>query len=142
MTRRTYLLDVNLLIALTNENHADHQRAHGWFTTVQSWATTPLTESAFVRLMLNPLVAGRKLARTDVIAALQALRSWSGHTFLPDDSSLAESAVDLISLIGYRQVTDFHLLNLAASHQALFATLDADFAAALIAEDRSRLTLV
>lgn len=65
-TERSYLLDVNVLIALTNPNHIHHDAAHRWLAGVvghATWATTPLTEAAFLRLMLNPAVTGRRCTR-------------------------------------------------------------------------------
>jgi len=44
--------------------------------------------------------------------------------FVPDDTSLADPAIDLIALSGYRQVTDLHLVNLAARHGLRLVTFD------------------
>ena len=132
----TYLLDVNVLIALTSRGHILHQHAHQWFDGVESWATTPLTETAYVRLMLNPFVIGAELRAADVLAALATLRRWPGHVFIEDASSLAAPAIDLIGLRGQKQVTDAHLVNLAASHGAVLATLDTAIEAMLMPDDR------
>jgi predicted nucleic acid-binding protein len=37
------LLDVNVLIACVVENHADHQRAHRFLSTLERFRTTPTT---------------------------------------------------------------------------------------------------
>ncbi len=39
----TYLLDVNVLIALIDTAHVQHDAAHAWFASVGSisWATCP-----------------------------------------------------------------------------------------------------
>ncbi|MGH9896422.1 MAG: type II toxin-antitoxin system VapC family toxin, partial [bacterium] len=49
------LLDFNVLVALAWPNHVHHQAAVKWFLTNQSggWATSPLTESGFVRVSSN-----------------------------------------------------------------------------------------
>jgi hypothetical protein len=47
--------------------------------------------------------------------------------------------VDTSWLAGPSQVTDFHLLNLAAAHQLRLATFDASFARALAPGDRRHL---
>jgi hypothetical protein len=39
----------------------------------------------------------------------------AGHRFVADDSSLAEPLIDLDHLNGYRQATDFRLVNLASA---------------------------
>ena len=46
----TFLLDVNVLLALSDPMHAHHEAAHRWFAQCgrQSWATCPLTENGFV----------------------------------------------------------------------------------------------
>jgi predicted nucleic acid-binding protein len=54
------LLDVNLLIALFDPAHVHHEAAHGWFARngKDCWATCPLTENAFVRILSNPAYPG------------------------------------------------------------------------------------
>jgi predicted nucleic acid-binding protein len=43
----TYLLDVNVLIALIDPAHIAFDRAHEWFDAIgrHSWATSPMTEN-------------------------------------------------------------------------------------------------
>ena len=137
-----YLLDVNVLIALTNPSHIHHTRAHAWFRRVSSWATTPVTETAFIRLMTNSAVAGRPVSREEAVDVLGALRAWPGHRFLPDDSSLADPVIDLVGLVGHRQVTDFHLVNLAAAHHMVLATFDRAIPEMLVVEDQRWVELV
>lgn len=45
-------------------------------------------------------------------------------------------------LQGYRQVTDLHLVNLAARHQAVLATLDPRLSTMLAPEDQRHVELV
>lgn len=132
----TYLLDVNILVALTRADHVHHGRAHTWFAQVDSWATTAVTESSYLRLMLNPKVAGIAYRTGDVLNTLQGLRVLPGHRYISDQSTLAESAVDLISLVGTKQVTDFHLINLAAINDVVLATFDARLPKSLSPADR------
>jgi toxin-antitoxin system PIN domain toxin len=137
-----YLLDVNVVIALTNPSHVHHQRAHQWFAGVKAWATTAITEAAFIRLMLNPAVAGRSATGAEVLSLLAALRAWPGHRFISDDSSLSEPAIDLVGLVGHRQVTDLHLVNLAARSGTVLATFDTAISGALIGADQQWVKLV
>ncbi len=53
------LLDVNVLMALFDAEHIHHEAAHDWFSDARAhgWATCPLTENGFVRLMCNPGVS-------------------------------------------------------------------------------------
>lgn len=50
----TELPDVNVLVALLQPSHVGHEMAMQWFESVESYATTPVTELGFVRLALNP----------------------------------------------------------------------------------------
>ena len=137
-----YILDVNILIALTNPAHLHHQRAHAWFSAVTAWATTSMTEASFVRLMLNPHVAGRHIPTHAVMSVLNGLRTLPGHIFLADDSTLADPVIDITALVGHNQVTDMHLVNLAARHNAVLATFDAGIPATLIPADRRYVTVI
>jgi uncharacterized protein len=53
------LLDVNVLVALFDPDHAYHEAAHQWFARhrAQGWATCPLTENGLVRVMSHPAYA-------------------------------------------------------------------------------------
>ncbi|MCL1838647.1 MAG: hypothetical protein FWG47_04950 [Propionibacteriaceae bacterium] len=137
-----YLPDINVLLALTNAGHIHHLRAHQWFSQISGWATTPFTEAGFVRLMLNPVVTGRKIAAPQVLAALAALRALPGHSFLSDTSSLGTPNIDLSGLRGHRQVTDLHLVNLAASAKLVLATFDSAIKTALLPQDQHLVELV
>lgn len=140
MTDGRYLLDVNVLLALFDPRHVHHAPAHRWFDDVTAFATTPLTETAFVRLVSNPEVGGESPATA--LAALRAIRGLPGHEFLPDDASLAEPAIGLDALVGHRQVTDFHLVGLAARHRMTLATFDAKLPRSLADPDRRRVLVV
>lgn len=141
-TDAVYLLDANVLIALANQHHVHHAAAHCWFASIGHWATTPLTETAFVRLQSNSAVTGREISCGSALAALAAMREHPGHTFLGDESSLADPSINLMSLVGFRQVTDFHLVNLCAMHGAVLATFDAKISNALVSDDRRLVEIV
>lgn len=59
----------------------------------------------------------------DARRVLVALRAVGGHRFLADDVSLVDDDVPLI--VGYRQVTDAHLLTLARRRGVRLVTFDA-----------------
>ena len=121
-----FLLDVNVLIALSWPQHVHHERAHRWFVDLgrQAWATTPVTESGFVRLSANPAIVHRPVSAADAVAALEVIRGLDGHVFLADDTSLAAPTISLTRLATSGQVTDVHLVNVAARHGAVLATFD------------------
>lgn len=129
------LPDVNVLVALLHPGHVHHQRAHEWFGDVERFATTPITECGLVRMALNPAVMGMTPRAGDALASLASLRADDRAEYLPDDSSLGDPAIDLSGLVGHRQVTDFHLVNLAAQHSARLVTFDAKLSRALTPRD-------
>jgi predicted nucleic acid-binding protein len=50
-----YLLDVNVLVALLDEDHIHHQPVTEWFDTPGlQWAVCPFTEAGFLRYMTRP----------------------------------------------------------------------------------------
>ncbi len=66
-------------------------------------------------------------ARTpqDAIALLRRLCAISGHTFWNDDVSVAqEGPSPFDAVVGYRQVTDAHLITLCIRRSGRLATFD------------------
>ncbi|MCL1800376.1 MAG: PIN domain-containing protein [Promicromonosporaceae bacterium] len=141
MTNHIAILDVNVLIALFDSRHEHHQAAHRW---LGSWsgqfATCPLTASSFIRLISNPVVGGE--TTITALKGLKEIQAHKRHQFIPDNTSLADPAIDLTNLVGYRQVTDFHLVSLAAHSGAKFATFDGKLIKALEIKDRAIIELI
>jgi toxin-antitoxin system PIN domain toxin len=124
----TALLDVNLLISLAWPNHVHHRAALSWFASRRGepWATTPFTESGFVRVSSNVAAIATAVAPSDAIAMLRQLRALPGHQFLLDDVGLVVGEhLEPGRLLDHRHVTDAHLLAVARRHGARLATLDA-----------------
>ncbi len=123
----TSLLDVNVLVALFDPAHCHHEAAHRWFEAQRGtgWATCPLTENGFVRVVSHSAYPGRRTSVADAVRRLARFRSSGGHSFWPDQVSICEpAAVDLRHLRGHRQITDLYLLLLAAHHGGRLATFD------------------
>jgi toxin-antitoxin system PIN domain toxin len=137
-----YLPDVNVLVAALVASHALHHRAAAWMDGAQRFATCPVTEAGLVRVLRNEAAMGRKITGAEAVAALKAVRAADGWEFAPDAASFAVPGVDLSGLYGYRQVTDLHLVNLAASVGAVVATLDAKLPKALVPADQALVHLV
>jgi toxin-antitoxin system PIN domain toxin len=121
------LLDVNVLISLAWPNHVAHEASINWFTSraAPGWATTPFTETGFVRVSSNrralPTATTPSLARQ----LLGSLRQQPGHHFWPDDVTLVTGDhLDLGNVAGHRQVTDAHLLALCARNEGQLVTFD------------------
>lgn len=124
----TVLLDVNLLVSLAWPNHVHHSIAQAWFQERGSdrWATTPVTEAGFVRVSSNRSAIPTAVTPSEALVLLTRVRAVNGHIFLPDDVEqlLGDGLVDGSRLVGYRLVTDAHLLAVARRHGARLATLD------------------
>ncbi|HZX70016.1 MAG TPA: TA system VapC family ribonuclease toxin [Rhodanobacter sp.] len=122
----TWLLDVNVLLALLDPTHAHHAAAHAWFATAgKSWASCNLSQNGALRIMSHPRY-GNAVASTAIAAELLAeLCSQPGHMFWPADLSLLDSPlIDRERLLTSGQVTDTYLLALAAQHGGRLATFD------------------
>jgi toxin-antitoxin system PIN domain toxin len=123
----TYLLDVNILIALIDPLHIEHNRAHEWFDAIgrHSWATSPLTENGALRVLSHPSYSNSPGSPTVIAQMLQEFCALSGHVFWPDDVSLLDPRrVDTSRLLAMTQITDSYLLSLAVAHEGQLATFD------------------
>ncbi|GAA4399065.1 TA system VapC family ribonuclease toxin [Tsukamurella soli] len=130
------LLDVNVLLALTWDQHVHHVIAHERFAELDAWSTCPATEAGLLRLLLTEQVVGRKVSGGEALGQLDAMRRVPGWSFLADAGSLAAPAIDTRVLMGRRQVTDLQLVNLAASNDTKLATFDSAIEGALVPADR------
>ena len=122
-----FLLDVNVLIALVDPAHVQHDQAHGWFARVgkKAFATCPITENGLLRIVGHPKYPNSPGPPSAVMAALVAIRALPGHHFWVDKVSLAEGEyVDASRLSSPSQVTDTYLLALAAVHGGRLASMD------------------
>lgn len=87
-------------------------------------------------------MVGDPATMASALAMLAAIRAVPGHTFLPDASSLSESFVQTDRLVTSRQVTDLHLVNLAASSNLLLVTLDTSIVTYLEPDDRTHVFVI
>lgn len=123
----TFLLDVNVLIALLDSRHVAHLPAHRWFdkTHRSSWASCPITQSGFIRIVSGPGYGERRRSVESVALALRDLTAEPGHVFWPDDLPLVGSDwIDMAAITSHGQITDSYLLALAASKGGKLATFD------------------
>jgi toxin-antitoxin system PIN domain toxin len=128
------LLDINVLLALCDPNHIDHQRVQTWFAKIgsQAWASCPITQNGFVRILSNPAYPGLTGNVSAAATLLQRLLHHKGHEFWPDDYSIVAGAVDLNRATGSKQITDLYLLGLAVRRKGRFTSLDTRMPAYLV----------
>lgn len=123
----TYLLDVNVLIALIDPSHIQHNAAHAWFASEgrKNWATCPLTENGVLRVLGHARYPNSPGTPAAIAPLIARLRSLPGHVFWADDiSPLDENLFDTSRLLAANQVTDSYLLALARFHRGKLATFD------------------
>jgi uncharacterized protein len=127
----SFLLDVNVLIALAWPRHVHHHPATRWFSDSHSegWATTPITESGFIRVSSNPRVFPDGVTPGQAAGLLTRMCAIPGHEFWLDSVSFAETPEEvLLHVHGSSTVTDAHLSLLCRSHAGTLATFDAQAA--------------
>jgi toxin-antitoxin system PIN domain toxin len=120
------LLDVNVLLALSDVAHIHHGRARSWWTGHGSagWASCPLTQNGFVRIASKPGYTNPFPLQT-ALTALATQVAQSDHEFWPDDISIADGKMfDRTFILGPNQITDVYLLALAVRNEGRLVTFD------------------
>ncbi len=127
------MLDVNVLLALSDPMHVYHEAAHRWFAErgKAAWATCPITENGFVRIASHPNYPNRPGDAPVVLAVLRRLCASQGHTFWPDAISLT-AILRPDTLLTHTQVTDVYLLGLAVAQGGKLATFDQRMPAGIV----------
>lgn len=124
---RVALLDVNVLVALFDPDHVHHDFAHDWFADQRAhgWATCPVTEAGFVRVVTNPKFRPDPPRPVEAAAQLRRFCASGHHHFWTDLVSLRdEKLFALGSARGHAQITDVYLLGLAKRMDGTLATFD------------------
>lgn len=133
--------DVNVLLALSWDQHVHHRAARRHFARIAAdWATCAITESGLLRLLLTPAVVGRPVSGSEALGFLDRIRRLPGWNWIDDNASLATAVIDTRVLVGRRQVTDLHLADLAARHGRVLCTFDAAIATTLTPADRGHIS--
>jgi uncharacterized protein len=141
----TFLLDVNVLIALVDPIHVQHEQAHEWFSSVgkKSFATCAITENGLLRIVGHPKYPNTPGAPGAVVQSLTGLRSMPGHRFWPDNISIADDAhIDATRLSSHAQVTDSYLLALARANGGRLASMDRRLVVDAVVDGRKSLELM
>ena len=120
------LLDVNVLLARFDSEHTHHQRASEWLGRheVEGWASCPLTENGFARIVTQPSYP-KGIALVSAASLLRAQIGIPGHEFWPDSLSITDLDIfDHRRILGPSQITDVYLLALAVKHEGRLVTFD------------------
>jgi toxin-antitoxin system PIN domain toxin len=141
----TFLLDVNVLIALVDQDHVHHERAHCWTDALPShqWATCPLVENAFVRITSGSKYPNRYPSAVEALAALRDNCAVPSHVFWPDDVSICQPSLwqGEAAFIG-SHLTDLYLLALAVRHGGKLASFDQRIPAHFVHHGRQALQVI
>ncbi len=125
--KASYLLDVNILIAMAWPTHSAHEKVQEWLArhAREGWATCPLTQTGFVRILSNPAFSPNALTPSEALALLQANVGHPAHMFWADELSFIQALEPFHpGLAGHRQVTDAYLLGLAIHKKGKLTTMD------------------
>lgn len=120
------LLDINVLLALMNEQHLHHQLAISWWRAnrVDGWASCPLTQNGFVRLA-SQLKLPERRSIEEVTHQLRRQLGDADHEFWPDSVSITDNTLfDISYLVGHNQITDAYILGLAVKNGGRLVTFD------------------
>lgn len=120
-----YLADLNVLIALTDENHVHFAKAMQWLdgTGYCDWGVCALTGSGLLRLLTNPKVGSLSIEVASEVLA--SLIDHPGYRFWPINDDWATLAAPFIERVfGHQQITDAYLLGLAVKEDGILVTLD------------------
>jgi len=121
------LLDVNVLIALTEPRHDGFDAAQEWFGTSgrDNWGVCPLTEIGFVRITTNPSFYPGPRTHEEATFILAELANRPGYHYWPLTESWAALTAPFSTRIsGHQQVTDAYLLGLAIKEGGVLVTFD------------------
>jgi toxin-antitoxin system PIN domain toxin len=124
LSKPKYLLDVNILIALTETEHIHHRTVMRWFNTPGlDWGLCAFSEAGFLRVSTNSKSGSNTIEESN--AVLGKLESHPGYRYWPITvgwSDLAEPFRERI--FGHQQIADAYLLGLAINENGVLVTLD------------------
>lgn len=125
MSERRYLLDVNVLIALTSTTHVRHRLVKEWFSGSPDlkWSLCAFTEAGFLRIATAPRPG--QISMIQATAILERLSQHPGCRYLPIDADWPTLVSPFFKrLYGTNQVTDAYLLGLAVRSGLVLVTMD------------------
>jgi uncharacterized protein len=124
---RRHLLDLNVLVALTDSEHRHYRKVQEWFDAhgKSDFGICPLTEAGFVRVTTNPTYPSGPRKFELATAILQMLKGHPGYWYCEMVESWDPLTAPFAARItGHQQVTDAYLLGLAIKQNGVLVTLD------------------
>lgn len=134
------LLDVNVLLALLDRDHVDHERARAWMTREieRGWASCAITQNGFVRIISQARYPS-PISPHHAIDLLARATHTPYHEFWPCTVSvLDDEVIDPSRIHNSKQVTDAYLLALAVANQGRFVTFDQSIALTTVLSARNQ----
>jgi hypothetical protein len=129
----TFLLDVNVLMAVLWENHEHHQVARVWLRRITDFATCPVAQLGFARVSSHPAL-GYSMSPDQAFSVLRAFLADGRHHFVPDDLSCEDRALRTDLIVSANQVTDHYLVEVARKRRFTLAAFDEPLAHAFARE--------
>ena len=120
-----YLLDVNILAALTTRSHIHHGLVKEWFYASPSlkWSICAFTEAGFLRNATAP--RSGQITISEATEILKHLAQHPGYRYLPIDADWQTLCSPFFTrLYGTKQVTDAYLLGLSIRSGLTLVTMD------------------
>ena len=121
------VLDVNVLVALFDPAHMNHEDAPRWLSRNRQygWATCPITINGCIRVLSSPAYPTVDATPAEIARRLKIFTSSGEHHFWEDSVSLLDSSLfHLPAIRGPQKITDAYLLGLAVKNHGRLATFD------------------
>jgi uncharacterized protein len=125
LSKTRYLLDVNVLYALTTRDHIHHALVKAWFydSPDLQWAVCAFTEAGYLRNATAP--RSSQIAMSDATTTLKRLAGHPGYCYVPLTADWHILCRPFFArLYGTKQVTDAYLLGLAIREKLVLVTVD------------------
>lgn len=117
---------MSVLIALLDEKHVHHSIVSDWLVhnIEQGWASCPITQNGFVRIVSQSSYPNR-MTVPEAVRRLNVAMSTPYHQFVADDINMfAGSFIRDWQTLNPAGLTDAYLLALAVTHEFQFVSLD------------------
>jgi toxin-antitoxin system PIN domain toxin len=124
LSKPRFLLDVNVLVALADEEHVHHRAAKRWLTAERrDWGTCCLSEAGFFRVTAR--LSADVATMEDIAATYDGMTRYPGYRYWPISDPLPVLVRPFAARIfGPNQITDAVLLGLAIKGKGVLVTFD------------------